>query len=72
MKNRIAFASMMGAITTGVISFVLILLHVGPGVSFLTVWMKSWGLAYLIVIPVILVVGPRLQRFVDRVFGPPA
>lgn len=61
---------MMGAITTGVISFVLILLHVGPGASFLTIWMKSWGLAYLIVIPVILVVGPRLQRLVDRVFGP--
>ena len=68
MKNRIAFAMLMGVVTTGVISFALIYLNVGLGGLFLKVWMRSWGLAYLIVIPVILVIAPKLQGLIAKLF----
>lgn len=68
MKNRIAFALLMGVVTTGVISFALIYLNLGLGGLFLKVWMRSWGLAYLIVIPVILVIAPKLQGLIARLF----
>ena len=68
MKNRIAFALLMGVITTGVISFALVYLNLGLGGLFLKVWMRSWGLAYLIVIPVILVIAPKLQGLIAKLF----
>ena len=68
MKNRIAFALLMGVITTGVISFALIYLNLGFGGLFLKAWMRSWGLAYLIVIPVILVIAPKLQGLIAKLF----
>ena len=68
MKNRIAFALLMGVITTGVISFALIYLNLGLGDLFLKIWMRSWGLAYLIVIPVILLIAPKLQALIARLF----
>jgi pimeloyl-ACP methyl ester carboxylesterase len=68
MKNRIAFALLMGSITTGLTTFALIYLNLGFGSSFVKVWMRSWGLAYLIVIPIILVVAPRLRELITRLF----
>lgn len=70
MKNRIAFALLMGVITTGVISFSLISVNLGFGPLFLKTWIRSWGMAYVIVIPVILGIAPRVQGLVDKVFSP--
>jgi hypothetical protein len=66
MKKKIAFALMMGFITTGIISFTLILINVGFGPNFARVWLRSWSTAYVVVIPVILIVGPFVQIFVNR------
>jgi integral membrane sensor domain MASE1 len=66
MKRKIVFALIMGGITTGIISFTLIALNIGLGERFLMIWLKSWGMAYLIVIPVILIVAPRVQKWVDK------
>jgi len=68
MKNRIAFALLMGSVTTGLITFALIYLNLGFGGLFLKVWMRSWGLAYLIVVPIILSVAPSLQRLTAGLF----
>jgi hypothetical protein len=38
----------------------------GLSASFFGVWLRSWGVAYAIVIPVILLVGPRLQARIER------
>ena len=69
MKNRIAFALLMGIVTTGAISFVLIYLNVGFGSTFVKAWLNSWGLGYLLVIPIMLVIGPKLQRLIARLFA---
>ncbi len=66
MKNKIAFALIMGSITTGLISFTLISINIGFAKSFLQIWLKSWGIAYLVVIPVILIVGPLVQQVVNK------
>lgn len=66
MKRKIAFALIMGVITTCIISFSLISINLGFGERFLKVWLKSWAMAYLIVIPVILIISPRLQKWVDK------
>ena len=66
-KRKIAFALMMGVVTTGIISFAIIALNNGFSDRFFLTWMRSWGIAYVIVIPAILVIGPRLQAQIDRV-----
>lgn len=68
MKNKIAFAWLMGIITTGIISFALIYLNLGFGGLFLKIWLRSWGMAYLVVIPVILLLAPKLQALVAKRF----
>jgi hypothetical protein len=65
-KRKIAFALMMGIVTTGIISFVLIALNVGFSETFAVAWLRSWGIAYVIVVPAILLVGPALQAQIDR------
>ncbi|PIF29742.1 uncharacterized protein DUF2798 [Flavobacterium sp. 9] len=66
MKNKIAFALCMGVITTGIISFSLIAINLGFTENFLKVWLKSWGMAYVLVIPAILIIGPRVQKVIDQ------
>lgn len=66
MKRKLAFALSMGVVTTGIISFVLLALNLGFGDRFVLTWLRSWSVAYVIVIPAILLVGPRLQGRIDR------
>ena len=65
-KQKIAFSLSMGAVTTGIISFVLLALNLGFSNEFALSWLRSWAIGYLIVIPAILLIGPRLQAQVDR------
>lgn len=66
LKRRVAFALLLGMLTTGIISFVILALNFGFSDKFPQVWLRSWGIAYVIVIPAILIVGPRLQAQIDR------
>ncbi len=66
VKRKIAFALLMGIVTTGVISFAILALNVGFSETFALTWLRSWGIGYVIVVPVILVVGPWLQAQVNR------
>ncbi|MCF0070289.1 DUF2798 domain-containing protein [Dyadobacter sp. CY261] len=68
MRQKIAFAMIMGIITTGIISFTLISLNIGFVANFLVIWLKSWSMSYLIVIPAILLIGPKVQKLVDDMF----
>ena len=68
MKHRIAFAMIMGIITTGIVSFTLIAVNVGFAQKFITVWVRSWALAYVVAIPAILVISPQVMLFVNHLF----
>ena len=65
LKHRIAFAMLMGVITTGVISFTLISLNLGFNERFLRIWLKSWAVGYMVAIPAILILSPSVQRVVN-------
>lgn len=67
MKRKIAFALLMGVVTTGMISFTLLLINLGFMPRFFASWLRSWAIAYVIVIPAILVLGPALQARIDRI-----
>lgn len=66
LKRKIAFALSMGVVTTGIISFVIIALNLGFTDKFAQQWLRSWGTAYAIVIPAIVMIGPRVQARIDR------
>ncbi|WP_354682623.1 DUF2798 domain-containing protein [Cupriavidus necator] len=66
LKRKVAFALSMGVVTTGIISFALLALNLGFSEGFALMWLRSWGVGYVIAIPAILLVGPRLQAQVDR------
>jgi hypothetical protein len=66
MKQKIAFALIMGIITTGIISFTLISINIGFTEKFLPIWLRSWAMAYTVVIPAILLIGPLVQKLVNR------
>ncbi len=68
MKQKITFALIMGVITTGIISFSLIAINLGFPDRFFKVWLKSWLLSYLIVVPAILIIGPLVQKLIDRIY----
>jgi hypothetical protein len=68
MKQKIIFALLMGIVTTGIISFTLISINIGYSEKFFRIWFRSWGMAYLVVIPAILVIAPPIQKFVDHFF----
>jgi hypothetical protein len=65
-KRKVAFALSMGVVTTGIISFVLLVLNLGFSSDFALAWLRSWAVGYVIVIPAILLIGPQLQAQVDR------
>lgn len=69
MKQKLAFAIIMGIINTCIISFTLVSVNVGFTEKFLPIWLRSWAIAFIIVIPGILIFGPRVQAFVDRRFN---
>ena len=66
LKRKVAFALSMGIVTTGIVSFVIIALNLGFSDRFALVWLRSWAVGYVIAIPAILMIGPRLQAQVDR------
>lgn len=65
-KRKIAFALAMGVVTTGIISFVLLAINLGFSKGFAWAWLRSWVISYVMVIPAILLIGPRLQARIDR------
>ncbi|MET0753893.1 MAG: DUF2798 domain-containing protein [Pyrinomonadaceae bacterium] len=69
MKQKIAFACLMGIVTTGLISFTVVFVNLGFAEHFLKIWLKSWAIAYLIAIPVILIAAPQIERFVGFLFS---
>jgi hypothetical protein len=68
MKQKIAFALLMGIVTTCIISFTLVSVNVGYSGKFLLIWLRSWAIAYAVVIPAILIIGPQVQKLVDKIF----
>ena len=66
MKQKLAFALIMGMITTAVISFVLITINLGFTDKFLASWLKSWSVSYVLAVSLVLLVAPHIQLLVNH------
>jgi integral membrane sensor domain MASE1 len=67
MKKKIVFALIIGLVTTCIISLILLLVNTNfSGLKFLKIWLKSWSMAYLIIVPVILVISPKIEKLVNK------
>ena len=69
MKQRLAFALIMGFITTAIISFVLIVVNIGFSKNFIFFWLRSWSIAYVLAVGSMLFIAPRIQQFVVSIFS---
>ncbi|RDC58375.1 DUF2798 domain-containing protein [Pedobacter chinensis] len=69
MKKKIIFAFIMAIFTTGIVTFAAISVNMGFGASFMKVWLKSWGISYVVAIPAILIIAPKVQALVDDLFS---
>lgn len=67
LKRKLAFTLLMGGVTTGIITFSLLAMNIGLSDGFILKWLRSWLAAYLIFVPILLLLGPRLQAQVDRI-----
>jgi hypothetical protein len=68
MKHRIIFALVMGLITTGIVSFTLIIVNRGFASGFTPVWIKSWIIAYFVATPIIILLPPKVQLLITQLF----
>jgi hypothetical protein len=68
MKQKNAFALIMGIVTASIISFTLVEANIGFQETFLAVWLRSWVISYAVVVPAILFIDPKVQLFVEYLF----
>ena len=72
MKQRIAFAAVMGLFTSSMITFAVIALNYGLQAGFFLLWIRSWVLSYALAFLAILFIGPRVKTLVDHLLSEPA
>lgn len=65
MKHKLLFALIMGLITTGIISFALIVINVGFTERFVITWLRSWSVAYVLAVSAMLFIAPKIQLLVN-------
>ena len=67
-----AIALITGLITSTSMSFVGLALNYGFQPDFAMRWLKAATTSYVVVVPMLMIVVPRIQRFVMRQAGLPA
>jgi hypothetical protein len=67
-----AIGSITGLITSTSMSFVGLALNYGFQPDFATRWLKAAAMSYVVIVPMLMVVVPPIQRFVMRQAGLPA
>jgi hypothetical protein len=68
LKSRISFALLMGSITVSTACMTGVLVLSGNTPDLFNEFFSIFPLAYIVALPFILIVAPRIQLFVDRRF----
>lgn len=71
-KYHLVFSIIMGAMMVFIMTFVITLVNVGWTVNFISQWMRAFGIAYFIAVPVIFFVAPVARKITSRLLGMPA
>ena len=68
-KFHLVFSFVMGAMMISLMTFVITWVNVGFGADFLSRWMKAFGIAYLVGVPVIFFLAPVARKFTGHILG---
>jgi hypothetical protein len=61
-----------GLITSTTMSFVGLALNYGFQPDFAVRWLKAAATSYVVIVPILMIIVPRIQRFIMRQAGLPA
>lgn len=68
-KFHLVFSFIMGAMMIVLMTFVITWVNVGLGADFLQKWMKAFGIAYIVGVPVIFFMAPIARKITGRLLG---
>lgn len=66
-KFHLVFSFVMGAMMILLMTFVITWVNVGLGADFFARWMKAFGIAYLVGVPVIFFMAPIARKITGRI-----
>jgi len=66
VKQKILFACIMAFINASLISFILTAYNIGFPDNFILRWIPNFIIAFSIVVPSIIFVGPKISKFVSK------
>ena len=68
-KFHLVFSLIMGAMMISLMTLVITFINVGLIDNFLRLWMKAFGIAYVVGVPVIFFLAPVARKLTGRVLG---
>ncbi len=68
-KFHLVFSLVMGAMMIFIMTFVITLVNVGFGAHFIQTWMKAFGIAYVVGVPVIFFLAPVARKLTGKLLG---
>jgi hypothetical protein len=68
-KFHLVFSLVMGAMMIFIMTFVITLVNVGWSTQFLMTWMKAFGIAYVVGVPVIFFLAPVARKLTGKLLG---
>jgi len=71
-KFHLVFSVVMGAMMVFLMTFVITLVNVGWIDNFFPMWMKAFGIAFIVAVPVIFFLAPVARKLTGRLLGMPA
>ena len=68
-KFHLVFSLIMGAMMIFVMTFVITMVNVGMTEHFVRLWMKAFGIAYVVGVPVIFFLAPVARKLTGKLLG---
>jgi predicted membrane channel-forming protein YqfA (hemolysin III family) len=68
-KFHLVFSLIMGAMMIFLMTLVITFINIGLIDSFFRLWMKAFGIAYVVGVPVIFFLAPVARKLTGRVLG---
>lgn len=68
-KFHQVFSLIMAAIMVLLMTFVITAVNLGFGPEFLSAWLRVYGIAYIVAVPVIFFIAPIARKLTGRLMG---
>lgn len=65
------FGSIQSALTTGIATAIATYQSGGIALNFMSRWLSSWGVSWLVMLPLVVGFAPIIQRLVMMITRPP-